>query len=69
MYTHGVFTCVYYHSRTIHTEGSAHDSARATAPDLRDGIRALLHLCRRAAIWPDARWVGHDEADASLRGR
>ena len=66
-YTYDVFTCVYYNSRTIHTEGSAHDSALATAPDWRDGIGALLHLCRRTAIWPDNRWVGHGEADAGLR--
>ena len=67
MYMYDVLTCVCYDLRTIHTEGSAHDSARATAPDWRDGVGALLHLCRRAAKWPDARWVGHDEADAGLR--
>ena len=48
-------------------EGSAHDSARAPAPDWRGDIGALLHLCRRSAVWPDARWVDHDEADAGLR--
>ena len=58
---------VYYNARTIHTEVSAHDSALATAPDWRDGTGALLHLCRRAAIFPDARWVGRNEADAGLR--
>ena len=61
------FTCVHYYSRTIHSEGSAHDSARATPPDCRDGIGALLHLCRRPAIWPDTRLVDHDEADSGLR--
>ena len=66
--TYDVFTCVYCHSRTIHTEGSAHDSCRAIAPDWRDDIGALLHLCRRGGIWPDATWVGH-EADAGLRGQ
>ena len=34
----------------VREEGSAHHSARATAPDWRDGIGALLYLCRRAAI-------------------
>ena len=51
----------------VREEGSAHDSARATAPDWRDGIGPLLHLCRHAAVSPDARWVDHDEADAGLR--
>ena len=32
----------------VSEKGSAHDSAWATAPDWRDGIGALLHLCRRA---------------------
>ena len=47
----------------MHTEGSAHDSAWATAPNWRGGIGAWLHLCRRVAIWPDARWEDHDDAD------
>ena len=65
MNTYDVFTWLYYNSRTIHAEGVAHDSARATAPDWPDGIGAWLHLCRRAAMWPDARWVDHDDADCN----
>ena len=47
-------------------KGSAHDSARATAPGWWDVIGAWLHLRRHAAVWPDTRWVDHD-ADAGLR--
>ena len=51
----------------VREEGSAHDSARATAPDWRDGIGTLLHLCRPAAVWSNARWMDHDEVDSGLR--
>ena len=44
VYTFDVFTCLYNNSRTIHSAGSAHDSARATLPDWRNGIKAWLHL-------------------------
>ena len=67
MNTYDVFTWLYYNSRTIHAEGVAHDSARATAPDWRDGIGTLLHLCRPAAVWSNARWMDHDEVDSGLR--
>ena len=30
-------------------------------------VSERCYICRRAAVWPDARWVGHDEADAGLR--
>ena len=51
----------------VREQGSAHDSARATAPDWRDGIGTLLHLCRPAAVWSNARWRDHDEVDSGLR--
>ena len=52
----------------VREEGSAQASVRATAPDWRDGTRALLHLCCRAVVLPGAGWVDHDDADdASLR--
>ena len=49
----------------VREDGSAQDSARANTPDWRDGIGALQHLCRSAVVWPDARWVDHDDADCN----
>ena len=51
---------------SVREEGSAQNPARATEPGWWDGIRALLHLYRLAAVCPNARWVDHD-ADAGLR--